>query len=199
MGYLNIKKVFNLSETGILNKTRGGKSTTNPFVLSVLLYMATSSYDFPPTGSILSKNLPCRYYARGWRSIAAGLGMVKVSRHFRTDGVDVAELIQSRERTAQNRISTAWKFLQEQGLIKCLQPASLGKNAGFLLLLGDELENYKVEEWARACLNLEPLTVDTANGSSKPLQPVKSNFIGSKPSGFAGTWAREPQDPLESA
>lgn len=35
-----------------------------------------------------------------------------------------------------------------------VSPASLGKNAGFLLLIGDDEENRAVERWARQCLGL---------------------------------------------
>ncbi len=34
------------------------------------------------------------------------------------------------------------------------QPATLGKNAGYLLMLGDDEENRAVEQWARQCLGL---------------------------------------------
>ena len=62
--------------------------------------------------------------------------------------------MKKRENTVKTNISNAWLFLQERGVIKKLEPASLGKNAGFLLLLGDDEENLAVERWARQCLNL---------------------------------------------
>lgn len=62
--------------------------------------------------------------------------------------------MEKRENTIRKNISNAWVFLQERGAIKKLEPASLGKNAGFLLLLGDDEENFAVEQWARKCLNL---------------------------------------------
>ena len=68
--------------------------------------------------------------------------------------IDVDAAIKARERTAQTRISQTWKYLQDQKLIKCLQPASLGKNAGYLLLLGTDEENREVEAYARECLGI---------------------------------------------
>lgn len=62
--------------------------------------------------------------------------------------------MKKRENTVKTNISNAWLFLQERGVIKKLEPASLGKNAGFLLLLGDDEENRAVERWARQCLGL---------------------------------------------
>lgn len=62
--------------------------------------------------------------------------------------------MEKRENTIRKNISNAWVFLQERGVIKKLEPASLGKNAGFLLMLGDEEENLAVELWARQCLGL---------------------------------------------
>ena len=55
----------------------------------------------------------------------------------------------SKEITDRNNADTA---LDKR--VKKLEPASLGKNAGFLLLLGDDEENLAVERWARQCLNL---------------------------------------------
>ena len=67
---------------------------------------------------------------------------------------DADKIMRKREETAKTNISNAWLFLQERGVIKKLEPASLGKNAGFLLLLGDDEENRAVERWARQCLGL---------------------------------------------
>ena len=67
---------------------------------------------------------------------------------------EVEAAMKAREGTAKVRIVQAWKFLRDQGLVKCLQPATLGKNAGYLLLLGGDEENRAVERWARQCLGL---------------------------------------------
>mgnify|MGYP007012703446 CR=1 FL=1 len=60
--------------------------------------------------------------------------------------------MKTRENSIQKSISDAWVFLRDRGIIKTIEPASLGKNAGFLLLLGDDAENAAVERWARECL-----------------------------------------------
>ena len=67
---------------------------------------------------------------------------------------DADKEMAKRENTIRKNISNAWLFLQERGVIKKLEPASLGKNAGFLLLIGDDEENRAVEWWARQCLGL---------------------------------------------
>ena len=69
-------------------------------------------------------------------------------------GENADKEMKKRENTVKTNISNAWLFLQERGVIKKLEPASLGKNAGFLLLLGDDEENLAVERWARQCLGL---------------------------------------------
>ena len=69
-------------------------------------------------------------------------------------GENADKEMKKRENTVKTNISNAWLFLQERGVIKKLEPASLGKNAGFLLLLGGDEENRAVERWARQCLGL---------------------------------------------
>ena len=67
---------------------------------------------------------------------------------------DADKIMRKRELNAKKQFSDAAVWLQERGVIKKLEPASLGKNAGFLLLLGDDEENRAVERWARQCLGL---------------------------------------------
>lgn len=155
MGYQNAIRVFELSSTGRLAKPRGGKITINSTAMLVLEYMALNTYDWPPTDKLKKLDAPCRYYTLGWRSISTALGMTLLSvEQVQDPGTDVGKAMKARASTAQMRISQAWKFLQGQGLIKRLTPASLGRNAGYLLLLGDDSENRAVEAWARQCLNL---------------------------------------------
>ena len=151
MGYRNAKAVYPIIRQGRLLKTReDGKRSTNSLAIAILQYMAISTYDWPPTDEMKAKYVPCRYYQLGWRSIAEDLGMLAVG----IDAEDFEAAMKSREITARNRVSQAWKFLTEQGVIKCLVPASLGRNAGYLLLIGDGPENREVEAWARRCLGL---------------------------------------------
>ena len=157
MGFRNMNAVYAKCQEGKLLKERGDKLSLNSMALSVLQYMAHSTYDWPPTDKIVKEELPCRYYTLGWRSIAESLGMVALSPKqlsYVQSQRQMDELLASRENTSRLRVTNAWKFLKQQGLIKQLVPASLGKNAGYLLLLGDNEENEKVEAWARQCLGL---------------------------------------------
>lgn len=127
----------------------------------VLIDMALSSYDWDsehkePNRDAKAKGYPCRYYTKGWKTLAEDHGMMVLSpEQLVGSSAEEAEVaMKAREGTAKARITQAWKFLRDQGLIKCLQPATLGKNAGYLLLLGDGEENRAVERWARQCLGL---------------------------------------------
>lgn len=151
MGYRNAKAIYRLTREGRLLKTReDGKRTANTLAIAILQYMAINTYDWPPNDDMRRKLIPCRYYQLGWRSIAEDLGMLAIDL-----GADDHEAaIRSREITARNRISQAWRFLAGHGLIECLVPALQGRNAGYLLLLGNDEENREVEEWARTCLGV---------------------------------------------
>lgn len=154
MGYSNIDHVYELSKNGRLAKKRGNKSTLDSTALHVLLYMAHKTYDWPPEQWQVERNVPARLYTLGWRGIAEALGMTLLSFEQLHSGEDADAMKLARERTAKNRITTAFKDLAERGLIKQLYPQSLGKNAGYLLLIGDPMENREVEAWARRCLGL---------------------------------------------
>lgn len=161
MGYRNAGAVYELSRTGKLLKPRGGKITVHTMAELVLIDMALSSYDWDrehqePIRDAKAKGYPCRYYTKGWKTLAEDHGMMALSpeQAIGKSEEEVEAAMKAREGTAKARIAQAWKFLRDQGLIKCLQPATLGKNAGYLLLLGDDEENLAVERWARQCLNL---------------------------------------------
>lgn len=155
MGYHNADLVLANSERGRMLKSRGGKVKANMDAIAVLFYMALNTYDWPPNAKLENAQLPCRYYTLGWRAIAEKFGMVCLSEEqLATPDIDVEAAMKAREATAKNQISQTWRFLQEKGLIKCLQPASLGRNAGYLLTIGTASENAEVEAWARKCLGL---------------------------------------------
>lgn len=155
MGYRNMQKVFELSASGRLLKPRGGKLALNAMAGFTLCYMASNTYDWPPTDDMRKHKVPCRYYTLGWKSIAETFALQMLSTEQTSDlDADVDAMMAARMRTAQSRISDVWRYLRDQNLIKELQPASLGKNAGYLLLLGDDVENNEVEDWARECLGL---------------------------------------------
>lgn len=161
MGYRNAGAVYELSRAGKLLKPRGGKITVHTMAELVLIDMALSSYDWDsehkePSRDAKAKGYPCRYYTKGWKTLAEDHGMMALSPEqvIGKSEEEVEAAMKAREGTAKARIIQAWKFLRDQGLIKCLQPATLGKNAGYLLLLGDDEENRAVERWARQCLGL---------------------------------------------
>ena len=154
MGYQNVGRVYELSESGRLTKPRGGKLTVDTMALNTLLFMAHSTYDWPPSERMSANMIPARLYTLGWRGIAKALGMTLLSFEQLQSGEDSEAMMKTRETTAKNRISQTWKDLAERGLIKQLYPQSLGKNAGYLLLIGDPMENREVEAWARRCLGL---------------------------------------------
>lgn len=158
MGYQNAQAVYDISRTGRLAKKRGENLTVYAMAQLVLGYMAINTYDWDrernqPPEKLRKVNAPCRYYTLGWRAIADAYGMILLTpEQAMSDNAD--EEMEKRENTIRKNISNAWVFLQERGVIKKLEPASLGKNAGFLLMLGDDKENLAVERWARQCLNL---------------------------------------------
>lgn len=158
MGYKNAQAVYNLNRTGRLAKKRGENLGVYALAQLVLDYMAINTYDWDternqPPEKLRKVEAPCRYYTLGWRAIADAYGMILLTPE-QAAGENAEKEMKKRENTVKTNISNAWLFLQERGVIKKLEPASLGKNAGFLLLLGDDKENFAVERWARQCLGL---------------------------------------------
>ena len=158
MGYKNAQAVYNLNRTGKLAKKRGDNLSCYATAQLVLSYMAITTYDWDternqPPEKLRKVNAPCRYYTMGWRAIADAYGMVLLTPE-QAMSADANKLMRKRENTIKTNISNAFVFLQERGVIKKLEPASLGRNAGFLLLLGTPEENKAIERWARQCLNL---------------------------------------------
>ena len=130
MGYKNMQAVYDVNRAGRMAIRRGDNMTLNKNAELVLMFMASQTYDWDsenncPPKKLMDKQVPCRYYTLGWRA-----------------------------NSIQKSISDAWVFLRDRGIIKTIEPASLGKNAGFLLLLGDDAENAAVERWARKCLGV---------------------------------------------
>lgn len=158
MGYQNTQALYDLNRTGRLAKKRGDNLTCYTTAQLAISFMCSMTYDWDrernqPPEKLRKVNAPCRYYTLGWRAIADAYGMILLTPEQAMSGNADKEM-KKRENTVKTNISNAWLFLQERGVIKKLEPASLGKNAGFLLLLGDDEENRAVEQWARQCLNL---------------------------------------------
>ena len=115
------------------------------FATLVLLYMAAKTYDYPKDEN-QNPSIPARYYDQGWKTIAEGLGLLYAAVNKNTTDSEEAALIKKRKATAKNRISRAWTFLAKKNLLIQLKPPSLGGNAGYVLLLGDDEENKEVLE-----------------------------------------------------
>ncbi|WP_169171905.1 hypothetical protein [Bifidobacterium oedipodis] len=154
MGFNNDDRVWGLVAQGRLTKPRGNNPLTDSFSLSVLLYMAHNTYDWPPDGKLKRLRVPCRLYTRGWRSISEAMALTAIDADKLANATEeeAEAMMETRENNAKGRISKAWAFLREQGLIKKIDPQRPGMNAAFLLLLGDDEENRACEAWARECL-----------------------------------------------
>ncbi len=154
MSYQNVDLVNKVSSEGRLLKPRGTNVTTDSFVKCVLTDMAQVSMQWPPTEKMKRNHTPARLYTGGWSTIADIEGMTLLPKEilFECTEEQVEAEREKRQRTAKARIVKAWAFLKERGLIKQLYPQSLGKNAGYLLLIGDEEENREVEQWAWDCI-----------------------------------------------
>lgn len=155
MGYRNAKKVYALASQGRLNRERDGVPVVNSLALHMMLYMALTATDLEAADD----NNPPRVYWAGWSKMAEELGMTPGVKDFLdpdlTDS-EIKAIIVRRKNTARNRLSQTARWMRENGLIKQLVPANsyLGRNAAWLLLLGDDAENREVEAWARRCLRL---------------------------------------------
>lgn len=153
MGYHNFERVEELSRLGKISKQTDSGLVYNNFANTVLEFMAYHTYDFPPSQDVKKSGRPCRYYTLGWRAIAEAKGLLLLTAE-ESMSENADDILKAKEQTTRNRVSRAWKFLKEQKLIKTLVPAALGKNAGFLLLIGDNDENYECEKYARERLGL---------------------------------------------
>lgn len=159
MGYRNANAMFRLNREGRLTKMRkDGVLTTDNNASLLLTYMCLQTYDWDtehnrPTADAKAKGYPCRYYKRGWRAWALDYGKTLISPE-KALSANADKEIAKRENSNVQEFKRAIKFLTEKGVVKRLQNASLGDNAGYLLLLGDDEENRAVERWARQCLNL---------------------------------------------
>ena len=155
MGYRNAQKVYALASQGRLNRERDGVPVVNSLALHMMLYMALTATDLESADD----NNPPRVYWAGWSKMANELGMTPgVDDFMNPDLTDkgIETTIIRRKNTARNRLSQTARWLRERDLLKLLVPANsfLGRNAAWLLLIGDPAENREVEAWARRCLGL---------------------------------------------
>lgn len=155
MGYRNAQKVYALASQGRFDRERDGVPVVNSLSLHMMLYMALTATDLEAADD----NTPPRVYWAGWSKMAQELGMTPGVKDFTNHDLtedDIKRIITTRKNTARNRLSQTARWMREKGLIKQLVPANsyLGRNAAWLLLLGDDAENHEVEAWARRCLGL---------------------------------------------
>lgn len=158
VGYRNAQKVTELARKGKLNSYRDENATLNQMAYIMLQYMAFSSIDWEDEEA--KKHHPARCYWRGWDAMALDLGLTlpspKQAKAILDGDLDHDETIGRRTRSAKNRLSQTARWLRERGLIKQLVPANsfMGRNATWLLNLGDPEENDEVETFARWKLGL---------------------------------------------
>lgn len=151
MGFKNTAAAEqNVFSRGIL--CRGSKMTLDTTAGLVLMYMCLHTYDYPLPDDLKRKNAPCRLYEGGLKKVTEDLGMVVVPPDRLLDSDGTVDLVARRENSVIQRISQAIKFLTKIGAIKVLRRGYLGRNAAYLLLIGDEHENGIVENYDRRVL-----------------------------------------------
>lgn len=163
MGLRNRELADKLTEHLAVSYLRDGKYAPNMTAAYILTHMASSTYDFPPAGKALEHHLACRYYQRGIDYFVKLLGYHHASPVGLIDATqeEVDRYRMTRIRNGRNIISKAFRFLEDQGVIKKLHGSSSYLNAGYMLMLGDDAENEACEEWNR-----------NATDFIKPMKPV---------------------------
>ena len=159
MGYRNVERVYKLASQGKFSKTdENGKQTLDLLALSMMTYMASKAIDKEDVNAVVYQDRAYWCYWEGWDKMIEGMGMVISPA--KTDLETAAEMTMVRTRTARNRLSRGAKFLQEKGCVKQLKaPVPLaGKNAIWLLLLGNVRENHEAERIARLYFRLPPMS-----------------------------------------
>lgn len=139
----------------IMRETRGLLSP-NTHAFSALIIMARHTYDWEPTTRQRINHVPCRLYEMGMDFIAEHQGYGKLSAQ---QGLEAAGKPGEKARMECRRFESGAEmaskdvtFLIECGFVKQLRPQRPGRNASYLLLLGDAEENRLVEDWAWECI-----------------------------------------------
>lgn len=165
VGYKNIDRVYALAREGKMSKQGDGKtpleSTLDLLALNMMVYMASKAID-KGDRKIIDEGKSYWTYWGGWTAMGVEMGLIPVETEqtkklLGPEAEQVARLVETRKRTAINRLSRKARFLVERGCIKQLKPPIplAQKNAVWLLLLGtDEEENLAAEYWARKMLHL---------------------------------------------
>lgn len=139
----------------IMRETRGLLSP-NTHAFSTLITMARHTYDWEPTARQRINHVPCRLYERGIMFIADSQGYGKLSAKESLEAAgkpgEKSRIQCKRLESGAEAASKDVRFLIECGFVKQLRPQRLGRNASYLLLLGDSEENRLVEDWAWECI-----------------------------------------------
>lgn len=150
MGYGNILKTYEKIQEMKFNSISKDKLTPAFDLIAVYQYLAAKTYDWPPKGKVHEGHLACRYYQEGRDEIIKTFNMdyLTPEQLLILSTEDQEKTMEARRKSAQNRISRIFKELEERKLLKKIRGATPYINAGYLLLLGDETENYECEKWA---------------------------------------------------
>lgn len=154
MGYQNFNAaITNVLGQGKLTRPFRGNLSTDTTAALVLLYMCETSNDWPLTPK-QKKNFygTSRVYMRGLEDMAVSLGMIQLTPDQFWKKPD--ESMKRRKRAAITRIHNAIHTLEEKGIVKNLSGGFPGRNAAYLLLIGDEDENRDVEAYDLSVMGL---------------------------------------------
>lgn len=166
MGFKNFDRVYEMARRGTFSKPNGDAITANATALNMMFYMASKSIN-KEDAKAAAQGIPYWVYFGGWNKMAADLGYTIAP--IDLDDSSPEQTVETHSRTAVNRLSRTARFLQDQGAIKLLRPAStigVKRNATWLLMLGEnDQENQEAERQARRLLGL-PV---------KPPTPIKGD------------------------
>ncbi|NMN02202.1 hypothetical protein [Bifidobacterium panos] len=156
VGYRNTKLVEQLARDGRLLSTWGSAKTFDPMQYTLLMKMASSSYDWPLDKQAEKDGRQPRVYQYGWLAMAQDLGMTLPDTPADIEVIGNEPRVPRKETTAIQRLSQTAKKLEASGLIKCLRKGSPQKrnNAIWLLTIGTPDENAEVEAYVRRHMRL---------------------------------------------
>lgn len=158
MGYRNIKLVQELAAQGRITTKRGETKSFDPMQFSMLLTMASETYDWPLDAAAKKNDALPRTYKRGWLHMAQELGMALPEELDEIEVIGNEPRAPKKELKAMQRLSLTAKKLESAGLITCLRKGSPQKrnNAVWLLTIGSPEENAEVESYVKARLFMLP-------------------------------------------
>lgn len=155
MGYRNSQIVEELAAEGKITTEHKGVQTFDFAQYSLLKRMAETTADWPLDKAAEEKHMLPRTFTSGWLSIAIGWGMTIPQTIDEIVDIGNEPRNPKREQLAYNRLGKIAKKLESAGLIKCLRNGNVQRknNAVWLLMLGDDEENAKVQITSAKTLN----------------------------------------------